>query len=146
MLRAAGMIGLVALIFVGSSYAFGLITSQNNVPTTGVLLSVNIGAYSDSACTKNMTSINWGGVYPGDNQTAVMYIKNLGTANITLTIQTASWNPAVASSYFTLSSTYSGQTLKQGQVLPITFTLKVASTVNDPITNFGFNIVINSQG
>ena len=146
MLRTAGMIGLVALIFIGSSYAFGLITSQKNVPTTGVLLSVNIGAYSDSACTKNMTSVNWGGVYPGDNKTAVMYIKNLGTANSTLVIQATNWNPAIASSYFTLSSTYSGQTLTAGQVLPITFTLRVASKVSDPITNFSFNIAISDQG
>ena len=146
MLKSAVLVSSVALLVIGSSYAFGLLSNQNNVPTTGVLLSVNVGAYSDSACTKNITSVNWGGVYPGDTKTTVMYIKNLGTANITLTMQAANWNPTVASSYFTLSSTYLGQTLTPGQVLPVTFTLGVASTVNDPITNFGFTIVITSLG
>ena len=147
MLKTVGIIAVIgSVILVTSSYAFGLLTNQRTVDTTGILNSVDIGVYSDAACTQNKTTINWGGCNPGDNKTAALYIKNLGTNGFTLSTQTLNWNPSTASQYFTLSSNYGGQTLTPGQVLPVTLTLRVSRSISDQITTFSFSIAIISQG
>lgn len=146
-LKIIGIIGLaVTIIFATSAYAFGLISGQHNVDTTGIVLGVNIGSYADAACTQNQTTINWGGLYPGGNATALLYIKNLGTTALTLQVQTLNWSPSGVSSYLTLTSNYLGQTLTPGQVLPITFKLSASSSIPSQITTFSFTIGIISQG
>lgn len=134
-----------AIILVSTPYAYGLISSQNTMNTSGIIANANTGVYSDAAATQSMTSITWGSCYPGVSYQAVAYIKNLGTVSETLTIQTANWTPSSASTPITLSSDYSGQTLTPNQVLKVTFTLAVASNIAG-ITAFSFNIVITSQG
>ena len=134
-----------AIILISIPSVSGLIQSQNTVNTSGIIANANTGVYSDSAATQSMTSINWGSCYPGVSYQAVAYIKNLGTVTESLSIQTADWIPSSASSYLTLSSDYSGQTLAPNQVLKVTFTFTVASNIAG-ITTFSVNIVITSQG
>lgn len=147
MLKIVSIMGLICSVIVAtSSYAVGLITYQKNLDTTGIINSSNIGVYSDAACTQNKTSISWGGCYPGDNKTAVLYVKNLGTTVSTLSIQALNWNPSTASSYLTLTSDYSGQTLSSGQVLLLTLKLSVSRGISSQITTFSFTVGIVSTG
>ena len=145
-LKSLIILGIAAaLVASGSAYSFGLLTNQNNMNTSGIIANVNMGVYSDAACTKSITSVNWGVCYPGSPYTAVVYVKNLGTVNTTFTIQTSGWNPSAASSDITLSSDYTGRTIAAGTSLKVTLTLTVASSIKD-ITSFSFNIGIVSQG
>jgi archaellum component FlaG (FlaF/FlaG flagellin family) len=140
------LLGLVGVLLVTTSgYAYGLLTGQNTLSSSGVVASANIGVYSDQACTQSLTSISWGTCYPSSNATAVIYVKNLGTVNEALTVQAANWSPSTASTYLTLTSDYSGQSLTPGQVLKVTFTLRVSSGITG-ITSFSFNVVLTSQG
>ncbi|MDQ1279286.1 MAG: hypothetical protein QG670_546 [Thermoproteota archaeon] len=136
---------VVSLAATVSGYAVGLLTHQDILNSSGIIASANIGKYSDQACTRNATSISWGTCYPGGNATSIVYFKNLGTVNEAFTIQTSNYVPSMASTYLTLTSDYSGQSLTPGQVLKVTFTLKVSSGITG-ITNFSFNIVVTSQG
>lgn len=135
----------IVLIFAASSYAFGLLSTQTTMNSTGLVASANLGLYSDSACTNTVSAINWGTVYPAGNYTTTIYMKNLGTVNETLTIQITNWTPSSASPYLTITSSYAGQTLSLNQVLPVTFTLRVSQTITG-IASFSNNIVITSQG
>ena len=138
------LVAVTVFLSVTSVYAFGLLANQNTVNTTGVVADLTLGVYSDSACTQNYTQINWGVCYPGENKAVVAYIKNLGTVNATLSIQTTNCNPSRASSFLDLSSNYNGQTIAPGNVVPITFTLIVPSDITQ-IDTFSFDISIASS-
>ncbi|MCJ7613036.1 MAG: hypothetical protein MUP19_12335, partial [Candidatus Aminicenantes bacterium] len=42
---------------VGSAVALAVLNVQRAIPSSGLVVAVNVGVYSDSACTLNLTSI-----------------------------------------------------------------------------------------
>ena len=88
----ACLIGMV----VGSAVTLAVLNVQRAIPSSGLVVAVNVGVYSDSGCTLNLTPIDWGSVYPGGSAPRTIYVKNTGNAPITLSMTTASWNPAIA--------------------------------------------------
>ena len=139
------LVAVTAFLSVTSVYTFGLLANQNTMNTTGVVADLMLGVYSDSTCTLNYTLIDWGACYPAENKAVVAYIKNLGTVNATLSLQTSNWNPSTASSILALNTNYLGQTITSDEVIPITFTLFVPSDVTS-INTFSFDIIIISTG
>jgi hypothetical protein len=133
------------ILFATSAYASGLLSNQSVTPTTGVIANANLGLYKDRSCTQNLTSINWGTIYPASNVTATMYIHNQGTVNVTLQKATSNWNPSTASNYLSLNWNYTGQTIKPADTLHVTFTLAVSPNINS-ISTFSFNINVTSSG
>lgn len=121
----------------------GLIVTQT-IPSTGTVVAVNVGVYSDSACTQNLASINWGTLYPSNTTTRTIYIKNTGTIPITLTMTTGSWSPTTASSVLTLTWNRQNTVLNAGQSISATLTLTVASSTGN-LTDFSFNIIITGS-
>jgi hypothetical protein len=101
----------------------------------------SIGVYSDSACTQPLTSINWGTILPGGSVTRTIYIKNMNTTQITLSMTKTDWNPARANGPITLTWDKEGTTLTANQIATATLTLNVSPSINS-ITTFRFNIVI----
>ena len=89
---SACLIGMV----VGSAVTLAVLNVQRAIPSSGLVVAINVGVYSDSACTLNLTSIDWGNVYPGGSVPRTIYVKNTGNAPITLSVTTTAWNPAVA--------------------------------------------------
>ena len=89
---SACIIGMV----VGSAVTLAVLNVQRAIPSSGLVVAVNVGVYSDAACTQNLTSIDWGSVYPGGSVPKTIYVKNTGNAPITLSMTTASWNPGIA--------------------------------------------------
>src|SRR3989337_2086476 len=53
---AACLVGMI----VGSAVTFAVLNVQGAIPSTGLVVAVNVGVYSDAACTLNLTSIDWG--------------------------------------------------------------------------------------
>lgn len=137
-LAAVALIGVMTSLLVA-----GLLADYQRVSNAGSVKAVGVGVYSDSACTTNLTSINWGLLTPGTNYTRDIWIKNLGNTRITLSMATEGWNPATASSYITLLWDREGQYLNATQSFKAVLTLYASTTITTTnITDFSFTIVI----
>jgi hypothetical protein len=123
----------------------GLLTANQAVNSTGTITAVNVGVYSNSACTQNLTSINWGTISPGDSVTRTIYVKNTGNTRITLAMTKTNWNPSTANGPITVAWNAENQSLDPGNVATATLTLSVSSSISG-ITNFSVDIVITGTG
>jgi hypothetical protein len=135
---------LVALVATGlflTLVTTGLLMSSQTVPTSGTISAVNVGVYSDSGCTLNLTSISWGTMSPGNSTTRTIYVKNTGTLPVTLTMTTSTWSPASASTYLSLAWNRESYVLAVGSSVAATLTLTASSSAGN-ITSYTFNIVI----
>ena len=122
-----------------------VINVNTNLPSSGSILTTpNIGVYSDSGCTTNMTSINWGSLSAGSTTTTTAYIKNTGTATETLSLGTSNWAPTGCNTYFTLSWNQVGTQLTPGQVVQATLTLIVSPSITG-VTSFSNTIIITAS-
>lgn len=160
-IMAIAMLGLV-LTFTTA----GVLSVNQTIPATGNIIvqtpaptsppsspsaspspppTVSLGVYSDSACTQNLTSIDWGTLSPGGSVTRTIYVKNTGNTQITLSMTPANWNPASANGPITLTWNREGTTLSAGQSTSATLTLSVSSSISG-ITSFSVNIVISGTG
>jgi hypothetical protein len=119
----------------------GLLSVNQTVPSTGIVTSVNVGVYQNQACTQNLTSINWGTLSPGGSATRTIYVKNIGTTPITVTMATANWSPTAANGPITVTWSINDNTLTVGQVATATLTLTVSASITG-IDNFSVDIVI----
>jgi hypothetical protein len=119
----------------------GLLMSSQTLQSNGTVTAVNIGVYSDSGCTQNLTSINWGSIYPGNSTTRIIYVKNTGSLPIKLTMTTGSWMPSNANTYISLSWNRESTVLSAGQSIDATLTLSASSDAGN-ITSFSCNMTI----
>jgi hypothetical protein len=137
---------LVILAFSLVASTLAAITVNQNVSSTGTITtSPNIGVYSNSGCTINMTTVNWGSVVAGGTATQTVYVKNTGTGSMTLNLATTNWNPAGASTYITITWNQQGTVLTAGQSTAATITLTVSASITG-ITTFSNTITISGTG
>jgi hypothetical protein len=144
--KAQTMFIIVLTIFAFSLAAstLAVLTVNQNIGSAGtVTTSPNIGVYSNSACTNNMTTISWGSITAGGSTTQTIYVKNTGTGTLTLGLSATSWTPTQASSYITVSWDKQGAKLSAGQSTQATVTITVSSSITD-ITNFSNTISISA--
>lgn len=132
---------IVALIVaaIGITYAalqyFYSISNQGNI--------LSISCVVQDAAGLSITNINWGTLDPGSTTDKLVYVKNDGSVQISLSIATEAWIPVQASDYLTLSWNYTGQILNPNDQIPAILTLTVSSDVAD-ITTFEFTTVITA--
>ena len=114
---------------------------------TNTAASVDLGlkVYSDSACTQPLTSISWGALPPGGTANQVIYIKNTGSAPLTLGMTTANWNPTNAAASLVLTWDKQSTILEAGQSTKATLVLMAVSNI-EGINSFGFQIVLVATG
>jgi hypothetical protein len=135
---------VVAFSLVASTLA--AITVNQSVTSSGTITtSPNIGVYSDSGCTTNMTTLTWGSVAAGGTATQTVYVKNTGTGTMSLNLATNNWNPAGANSYLTITWNRQATQLTAGQSISATITLSVNADITG-ITNFSNSITISGTG
>jgi uncharacterized repeat protein (TIGR01451 family) len=140
------VIVLTLAAFALATLTLAAINVSQNVSSSGTITtSPNIGVYSDSACTTNMTSINWGSVAAGGTATQTVYVKNTGTVSMTLSLAVSNWIPSGASTYITISWNQQGTQLSAGQSVAATITLTVSSSITG-ITSFSNTIAISGTG
>jgi hypothetical protein len=137
--------GILATLVATSGLTFGLLNGSANVRSTGVIATTNVGIYTTQTCTANLTSITWGTVYPGSNYTRTGYICNNGNLNMTLSLSTANWSPAAAGSVVRLVWNYDGRAIRPGQVLAVSWTLRIPPTISG-VQDFSFDIVVSGGG
>ncbi|MFB3888047.1 MAG: hypothetical protein ACE14S_01030 [Candidatus Bathyarchaeia archaeon] len=147
-IAAIAALTIAALILTVTSAA--VLNSSQTLHSQGSVTPIvqtnpNIGVYSDSACTQNATSLDWGTLSPGGVTTKTVWVKNSGTANATLSMTTTNWSPAGASQYISLSWDRTGKVLAPNEVVQATLTLTVSASVTG-ITTFSFDVVITGTG
>ena len=104
----------IAGMFVGSAVTYAVIQRSVSFPTSGLIVGVNVGVFSDSGCTQNLTSISWGLVDPGESVDRIVYVKNTGNAPVTLSMALSGWNPAVANGPISIVWDREGVSLNPG--------------------------------
>jgi hypothetical protein len=133
-----------ALLLVLASSA--ILTSSQTLHSQGALTplqtTINIGAYSDSACTQNATNLDWGTLSPGESTTRTVYLKNTGNSNATLSMTTNTWTPAIAGQGISLTWNRQNTIIAPNAVIQTTLTLSVSMSVDRSFTSYGFNIVV----
>jgi hypothetical protein len=102
----------------------------------------SLGVYSDSRCTTALSAVTWGDLKPGDTKTFSVYIKNLGTSKITLSMTTSNWSPSNVAKSIAASWNQEKTSLAAGKIVQATIKLVVSQTVNSTISSFSFNIQI----
>lgn len=149
-LGITAIIGVVAIGLILTVAAAGVLSSSQTVRTAGTLTtiqtSVNIGVYSDSACSQNASFVDWGSLKPGDTTTKTVWVKNAGTANATISMATNTWSPTNAGQSISLTWNQEGKVLAPNQVVQATLTLTVSPSISSSITSFSFNIQITGTG
>ena len=126
------------------SQAFPAGQTSKTVSSTGsiqIQTTAGIGVYSDSQATTQLSSMVWGTLEPGANQSISLYIKNEGNAPITLSLQASNWSPSSASNFLALGWNYNNQPISPNQVVQVALTLSVASNI-EGISTFSFDITI----
>lgn len=88
-----------------------------------------------------LTQVEWGSIVAGSSITRVMYVKNAGDTEVTLSLLTDSWDPVVAEDYMVVSWDYDGVGLKSGGVVEIMLTLTVEASIS-VLGEFHFDVVI----
>ena len=102
-------IAVIALVVTALALTLttaALLSTNQTVPLNGTIGSgttdngtidtINVGVYSDSACTQTATALNVGTLNPGGTATQTIYIKNAGNTAETLTMTTNNWTPTNA--------------------------------------------------
>jgi hypothetical protein len=139
------IISAIALTFYTTAT---LSTNQNtnqNVPSSGSITSVNVSVYNDQPCTQKCQSLNWSTIVAGNSVSKTIYIKNTGGLPITLGMNATNWNPVTAEGPMTMSWNCENTVLQANQSIEATITLNVSPTIDPSITNFSFNIVITGR-
>ena len=140
------VVGLTIAAIALISSTLAAITINQNVASSGTIATTpNIGVYSDSSCTTNITSINWGSLAPGGTATQTVYVKNTGSGTMTLSMVVSSWTPSSASTYITVSWNQAGTQLSSGQVVAATLTLSVSSSIT-AVSSFSNSITFTGSG
>jgi len=134
------LITIIAALIVLIVTTTGLLTINQTVSSSGTVTAINVGVYSDSACTTELTSIDWGMISPGNSVNRTIYLKNTGNAQITLFMTKTNWNPVNADGPITLTWNRENATLNVDQVTSAILTLTLSKSISG-ITNFSVDIV-----
>ncbi|MGD0996227.1 MAG: hypothetical protein ABR909_11970 [Candidatus Bathyarchaeia archaeon] len=145
-LRAISVFLVIGLVLAVGTAIFASSASTNqvsqSVSSKGKLTVINLGVYSNSACTLILTSLNFGSIYSGGSSNITLWVKNLGNSNEQLSLTTNTWSPVSVSQWLTLSWNQAGTVLTQNQVVAANLILNVSPSVNPSLSNFTFNAVI----
>ena len=132
---------LALLILIAS----GALVSTSTVSASRIVAKAKLGIYSNSACTQKITSIDWGTISQGSSISKTVYVKNLGTTPLTLSISNTNWNPTTVNGSIALIWNRESTILARNQVTSANFTLGVSSSISG-ITSFSMDIVITGTG
>ena len=136
--------GIAVAIIVMMTTGLALLLPSTTLTQSGTIQALNVGVYSDSACTQTLSLVNWGTLPPGTSANKTIYVKNTGNALITLNMTITSWNPATASSYITLTWNQQNAQLAPGYSVPALLVLSVSSNVTG-FTDFNCTTIISGQ-
>lgn len=121
-------IPLVILAVMAGSVG-ALLTSTQIINNRAAMATVEIGVFRDITCTQICYFLDWGILRPGENKTVLLYIKNIGGAPISGSIETSEWAPPETANFLNLTWNFGERILDPGRVRPTNFTLSVAKNI-----------------
>ena len=139
------IVGLILLSLLTGMGVSGLLSTQRTVNSSGSIKAINVGIFSDLACTQEVSSINWGTPEPGDIVTRTVYVKNTGNANMTLYLTVNNWTPVNASNYLSVTWDEESTLITPDQVVEAVLSLTVDNGITG-IENFSVQIVVSGTG
>jgi hypothetical protein len=129
------VVGLILVILLSSSI---LASAASNKSATA---KTQLDIYSDSSCTKKISSIDWGTLTAGGSITKTVYLKNSGTTPLTLSLAKTNWSPSTISSSISCVWNRQNTVLAPNKITSATLTLTTAANFSIR-TSFSLNIVI----
>ncbi|MEM3760153.1 MAG: hypothetical protein QXZ02_03460 [Candidatus Bathyarchaeia archaeon] len=135
----------VVLICVAGIFLVYAMTSSFVLRNIGAVKAIGVGVYWDATCSQAVSAIDWGILEPNASKNVTVYVRNEGNSAITLSLQTANWNPLNASDYVFLSWDYGGQAIAANSVIPVVLTLSISPNIQG-VKSFSFDIIISASG
>ena len=134
---------LLALMLIEVSvFSFAIYQPFKRVSAGGTIQGEGVDLFYDSACTDNVTLLDWGDVIPGTETVWVLYLKNVGNVNGTFYVYTGNWSSPIADQYLTFSWNYTaGMIVEPDIAIPVEFVLACDPDV-DNFKDFSFDILI----
>jgi hypothetical protein len=136
------VIFLIAILSTSTYAAFGALTTSNSAATSARISTVNVGVYTDSACTKPVSAIVWGTLTAGNSANFTIYVKNTGNTRETLSMTTTAWAPTNVTQYITITWNQNNTALNSNQVAKSILTLIISPLIDSSITTFSNNMTI----
>jgi len=96
---------------------------------------------SDPTGLKEITSINWGQLSPGETKVMDIYLTNKGNAPITFTISASNWSPANGYESIEFTYTISASPLGVGRFRKVPFSIHILPSITG-IVDFSFDILV----
>ena len=145
---SGAMLVLLLLIMLGLMF-YMQPAQRNTVHSVSSITSLDgdyIGFYWDTACTKEVTSVDWQQLTPGRTATKTLYCRNVDAVSVVFFgFGTAGWDPQEATRFISSSCHYENVILKPNDVIQVNLTLAVSlSIVGTNITGFSFNYIPNT--
>ena len=135
-------VAALAMATIAIVVVFAAITSTQTVPSHGTIAGINLGVYTDSACTNQLYQINWTTVSNGTSVTQPVYIENKGTTAMTLNMTTTNW---VNQSGLTITWDKEGTNVNPGVASAVLATLTLTASTGFT-TGIDFTVDINIKG
>ena len=147
-ISAVSIVVFTAMGIVLTYSTAGLLTFQNasttvnrQLPSSGNIAAINVGLYIDYACTQMLNSLDWGDLAPGETIDRLIYLKNTGNTEISLSMTVENWSPSFANGPISLTWNQEGKLLNPGEVTSATLTLATDEDISG-ITTFSMSILI----
>ena len=132
------LVGVFATLLMATTT--GVLSANQTIPSSGTITTINMDAFSDSACTQQCTQIDFGTLNPGGVSTQTLYVKNTGTTSIVLSLDADNWNPVEAGLWLSVSWDREDQVLSAGDSILATLSLSVDKNI-EVIEYFDFNVI-----
>ncbi|MGD0495351.1 MAG: hypothetical protein ABSB28_04855 [Candidatus Bathyarchaeia archaeon] len=136
-------VAVVVVLMMTSVLA--LLQSNRTLLTSGTVRTVNVGVYSDPACTQPASSIDWGTINPGTSTVKTVYVKNEGAVTLSLNMTSNTWTPSNCPTYMTLTWNEENASVAVGNHVQADFNLTVLPNITG-IGAFSFDIVVTGTG
>lgn len=133
---------LLFLLIVGG--VAGYLMLSQRIRSRVRLKTIGFKTYWDESCTQEITEIDWGVLeQPPVSKSIDIWLKNIGTVSVSLSLTTEEWTPPEASNYIFLTWDKEGYVLHENEVTKATLTLSVSETViGTGLKDFSFTIVL----
>jgi hypothetical protein len=136
---------LAVVVVLMMTSVLALIQSNVSLTNSGVVGTVNVGVYSDVACTQPVSSLAWGTLNAGTSTVKTVYVKNLGSVTMTLNMTSNTWTPSNSPTYMSLTWDAENASVAAGNHVQADFNLTISPSITG-ISAFSFNIVITGSG
>ena len=135
------LVSLISLVVYVAAYAY---LNYVKIGSKGVIKTIQVGVYSDSACTTDVSSIDWGMLEPGSSMNTTFYVRNEGNVPANLSLSTTDWQPDTGPTFLSLTWNYDGRTMQPQEIFTAILTLTVSPSVD--FSNFTVDIMILASG